>query len=239
MTRLALRSVAPPRLTGSAPFQELRWSSHCSTGRSSTSVCTGTGALASEGPPPSDTFVGFESSGSDRLDERLMIQLVLVGVTPGEVGDRPVEPVAAAQVPGDRDGIAGSGMGSDQGPAADAVVEAEVDRGHRLDLGRALHVAELPPVVVTAAVFPRGPAQEDVADGLHHPLPGDHALAVLGEAAFGQRALQDRGGRLLDLQEQRVVLVATLEQDDVGPGTGAAHPDTLRAASTSSNRSSS
>src|SRR5215216_2237306 len=131
---------SPPRLTGSAPFQELRWSWHCSTGRSSTSVCTGTGALASEGPPPSDAFVGFQPSGSDCLDEGLMIQFVLVGVALGEVGDRPVEPVAAAQVGGDGDGVAGAGVGSGQGPAADAGVEAEADRGHRLDLGRALHV---------------------------------------------------------------------------------------------------
>jgi hypothetical protein len=80
---------------------------------------------------------------------------------------------------------------------------------------------------VTAAVRPLGPAQEDVADGLHHPLPSDHPLAVLPVAAFWQRALQDRGGRLLDLQEQRVLLIATLEQDDERPGADAAHPDHL------------
>jgi hypothetical protein len=41
--------------------------------------------------------VGFQPSGADRLDEGLMIQLVLVGVALGEVGDRPVELVAAAR----------------------------------------------------------------------------------------------------------------------------------------------
>ena len=43
-----------------------------------------------DGSPRSDAFEGFESSGSDRLDERLIIQFVLVGVALGEVGDRPV-----------------------------------------------------------------------------------------------------------------------------------------------------
>src|SRR5215216_191136 len=73
-------AACPAEAYWERPFQELRWSSHCSTGRSSTSVCTGTGALASEGPPPSHAFVGFQPSGSDRLDEGLIIQLVLVGV---------------------------------------------------------------------------------------------------------------------------------------------------------------
>ena len=71
------------------------------------------------GAATSNTFVGFQASGSDRLDERLMIQLVLVGVALGEVGDRPVEPVALTEVGGDGDGVAGSGVGPSQGPSAD------------------------------------------------------------------------------------------------------------------------
>jgi hypothetical protein len=39
--------------------------------------------------------------------------------------------------------------------------------------------------------------------------------------------LQHRPGRLLDLQEQRVLLVAALEQGDEGSGADAAHPDHL------------
>src|SRR5215203_3183865 len=227
MTATGATQRVPPRLTGSAPFQELRWSSHCSTGRSSTNVCTGTEALASEGPPPSHAFVGFQPSGSDRLDEGLIIQLVLVGVALGEVGDRLVEPVAAPQIPGNGDGVAGAGVRPGQRPAADTSVEAEPGRDHRLDLDRALHVAQLPPVVVAGAVLPLAPAQEDIADGLHHPLPSNHPFAVLTVTALGQRALQDRPGRLLDLQEQRILLIATLEQSDEGPGADTAHPDHL------------
>jgi hypothetical protein len=49
------------------------------------------------------------------------------------------------------------------------------------------------------------------------------ALAGLGEAAVGQVVLQHRGGGFLDLQEQRVIGVASLEQHDERPGPDAAH----------------
>jgi hypothetical protein len=39
--------------------------------------------------------------------------------------------------------------------------------------------------------------------------------------------LQHRGGRLLDLQEQRVLLIAALQQDDVGARADAADTDHL------------
>jgi hypothetical protein len=83
-----------------------------------------------------------------------------------------------------------------------------------------------------------GPAQVDVAGGLQHPLPADDPLPVVPVPARRQVVLQDRGDGLLELQEQRVVLVATLKKDDVGQGADAADPDTLRAMSTGSNRSS-
>ena len=49
------------------------------------------------------------------------------------------------------------------------------------------------------------PAEEDVAGGLHQPLAGDDAPAVVGERALADEALEHRGLRLLRLQEQRVV----------------------------------
>ena len=44
---------------------------------------------------------------------------------------------------------------------------------------------------------------------------------------FGQVVLEHRAGRLLDLQEQRVLLVASLEQDDEGARADAADADHL------------
>ena len=56
------------------------------------------------------------------------------------------------------------------------------------------------------------PAQEDVAGGLHQALPGDDPLAVVGELALARVGLDHRPLRLLDLEEQRIVLVAADEQ---------------------------
>src|SRR3954467_6796410 len=64
-----------------------------------------------------------------------------------------------------------------------------------------------------------GPAKEDVAGGLHHALALYDALTVLLEAALGQVLLEHRGCRFLDLQEQRVLVVAALQQDDEGAGS--------------------
>ena len=55
----------------------------------------------------------------------------------------------------------------------------------------------------------------------HHPFPG---IVV---PAPGQVVLQHRPGGLLDLQEQRVLLVAALQQHDERPGADAADPDDL------------
>src|SRR6202040_1558594 len=59
------------------------------------------------------------------------------------------------------------------------------------------------------------PAEQDVARGLHEPLSLDHPAAVVGKLARTQEALKHRGSRFLELQEQRILLVAaTLEQQD-------------------------
>jgi hypothetical protein len=67
------------------------------------------------------------------------------------------------------------------------------------------------------------PAQEDVRRRLHQPLSRDHALAVVRVGARAEETFEHRGLRLLDLQEQRVVLVAAGQQHDVAAGPDAAH----------------
>src|SRR5262249_4497705 len=71
------------------------------------------------------------------------------------------------------------------------------------------------------------PAEEDVARCLQQALPFDHSLAVRGEPALAEERLQDRGVSLLDLQEQRVVLVPAQEQEDPATRTDAPDPDDL------------
>src|SRR2546423_1014952 len=70
----------------------------------------------------------------------------------------------------------------------------------------ALQVAQLPAVVVAAVVGGR-PAEEDVARRLHQPLPAHHPVAVVALPAWAEVLLQHRGGRLLELDEQRVAMV--------------------------------
>ena len=63
--------------------------------------------------------------------------------------------------------------------------------------------------------------------GLHQALPRDHALAAVAVLALADEALQHRRLRLLDLQEQRVLVVDAEEQGDPGLGADAAHANDL------------
>src|SRR5262249_31426263 len=78
-------------------------------------------------PAPLHALEGFETPGPDRVDELLVVLLVLVRVAFGEVGDRFVERVTVAEVGGDGDRVSGAGVGAGQGPSADAGVEPEPD----------------------------------------------------------------------------------------------------------------
>jgi hypothetical protein len=89
-------------------------------------------------------------------------------------------------------------------PPAGAGVGGERGRRHGLDVGRAFPVAQLAPVeVVGVWELGLGPAQVAVAGGLHHPLAADDPLPVVPVPARRQVVLEDRGGGLLELQDQR------------------------------------
>src|SRR4029077_8773118 len=95
-----------------------------------------------------------------------------------------------------------------------------------VDVRAALPVMELAHVVVAGyavEALDALPAQEDVRCRLHQPLTRHHALAVVRVGARAEETLEHRGLRLLDLQEQRVVIVAADEQHDVAAGPDAAH----------------
>ena len=69
-----------------------------------------------------------------------------------------------------------------------ARVEGESDRRHGLNYCRALHVAQLAPVVVAVAASSADrPAEVDVAGRLHQPLALDDPLAVVPVAAPAER----------------------------------------------------
>ena len=118
-------------------------------------------------------------------------------------------------------------MRSRQRPSAHPGVVLQHERGHQFDERRTLHVTKLSPVQVTVGLHAFRPAQEDVTGRLHRSLPLHDPFAGVGVAALRQVVLQDRSRCLLDLQEQRISSVATLEQHDERPGAHAADADHL------------
>ena len=71
------------------------------------------------------------------------------------------------------------------------------------------------------------PAEHDVARRLEEALALDDPLAVVGEPAPPGVRLEHRRLGLLDLEEQRVGVVASEHQRDPAPGADAADPDDL------------
>src|SRR3954447_21071697 len=121
-------------------------------------------------------------------------------------------------------------MGSRERPATDACVGLHPWGIHQLHVGRSLCVPELPDVEVALLAVDRDdpfPPEHDVCCGLHHPLALDDALPVLLESAPSEERLEHRLLRLLELQEQRIVVVSANEQQDPGTRTDAADSDDL------------
>jgi hypothetical protein len=158
-----------------------------------------------------------------------VVALVLVRVDLGELGERAVEPVARAEVGGDRLAVAGAGVGAGERPAAHLAVVAQLGRVHLLDRRRCLGVPQLAHVVVAAAVRVVGmqPAEQHVARRLHQPLAVDDPAALVGLLGAGGVGLEHRPLRLLDLEHERVGGVAAEQQHDPRTGTHAADADDL------------
>ena len=97
--------------------------------------------------------------------------------------------------------------------------------GDESDARDDLHVAELAHIVVPSVQ--RAPADEDVGGALQGPFPPDHPLAMVFMAAWPGVRLVHRGSRLLDLEEQRVVAAAALEQHQIDPHADTADADDL------------
>src|SRR5205823_3730277 len=59
-----------------------------------------------------------------------------------------------------------------------------------------------------SAEVPFGPAQEEIAGRLHHPTTVHDSLAVVGVRTLTRIGCEDRRTRLLELEEQGIVLLA-------------------------------
>src|SRR5580700_5185932 len=170
--------------------------------------------------------LGGEPPRVDGRDERGVVPLVLIRVGHGEVGYGAVEYVPVAQVGGDGDPVPPPGVRPGQGRRADTRVQRGSGYQERVHVRAALPVLELAHVVIAgyAVHAPDAlPAEEDVRRRLHQPLPRDHALAVVPIGAGRQETLEHRRLRLLDLEEQRIVIVAAEHQHNVATGPDAAH----------------
>src|SRR4051812_9439058 len=126
--------------------------------------------------------VGVDASVADRLDERVVVALVLARVRGRERSDSPVELVAGAEIAGDRGGVAAARVRTCECPGAQARVRVQGLHRDPIEVGRRLPVPELADVEVallTVDAFRAEPAEEDVACGLHEPLTLDHALPLV------------------------------------------------------------
>ena len=122
-------------------------------------------------------------------------------------------------------------MRAGERPAARSPVRGRAGGDRRFDGERALPVLELADVEVALLAVEAGadvlPAEEDVARRLHQALTGDDALAAVAVLALADEPLEHRRLRLLDLQEQRVLVVDAEEERDPGAGADAADADDL------------
>ena len=159
----------------------------------------------------------------DRLDEASVVALRLIGVGLRELPQRIGERGALARVAEDHIRVAGPAVGKTQRvTTAMRIADQRTTREHRRVDG-ALHVLEL--AHIEAASVQRRPAEEGVADSLHHPAAHHHALAVGQQRLLAERRLDRRGLGLLDLQHQLVVQAVAHEEHEVVVGAHATDAD--------------
>ena len=141
------------------------------------------------------------------------------GVADGELGHGAVERVGVAEITGDLGRVTRAGVGSGEGAPAQTGVVGERARAELVGHDRGLAVPELTDVVGEAAelaVVPP-PAEERVGRRLDEALAVDDALTRFAVRSPRGTARARSECRLLDLQEQGVV-IARDEQRPRGTG---------------------
>ena len=115
-------------------------------------------------------------------------------------------------------------------PATDRGVDGEAVGVHRFDVCGGFPVPQLADVEVAGRAVDADDAlktEEDVARRLHEPLSLDDAFAVVRVRAHARIRLEYRRLGLLDLQEQRISVVASDEQRHERAGADAPDTDDL------------
>src|SRR5215471_5285355 len=151
----------------------------------------------------------------------LIVSLRLIGICPGECGEREFEGVALPKIPADPGGVAGSGMGPRQRPSAHVGGVNQPLCPECFYFRAFFHITQLPDVIVTPARL-SAPAEEGVARGLEHSLTRHNTLPHVFIPAPAHEWLQRGAAGLLDLQDKRV-FVAGHKQDDSATRPHAAH----------------
>src|ERR1700722_821654 len=147
-------------------------------------------AQVSDGSETSRPLLAFAHHDPARgrgLAQGGVVALVLVGVQPGELGDRLLERRRAAEVGGDLDPVAPARVRAGRGPPAVLRVQPQAAGNHRVDGEGELPVAKLPDVEVPGLAvlrlgFCADPAEEDIAGGLGEALAGHHPPSLVTRA---------------------------------------------------------
>src|ERR1700738_4678852 len=92
--------------------------------------------------------LGDDPAVVDRIQESVIVPLVLIGIDLGERTDGVVEDLARPEGSGDGDPVTRSGVGPGEGPAAEPAIGGHALRYHLISVGRALPIAQLTDVEV-------------------------------------------------------------------------------------------
>src|ERR1700730_5361692 len=114
-------------------------------------------------------------------------------------------------------------MSASQSPTTELAVLNKATFTQALQAHRELHIPQLANREVDGSQS--CPTEKDIAGRLHERVSAHHSLGVVERGARSEVRLENRCLSLLDLQEERVTLLAPHEEDDVTTGIHAPHAD--------------
>src|SRR4029077_10051542 len=156
-------------------------------------------------PLPSIRIISacWEAACLDRLYQRRVVTLCLVGIRDREFLDCNVERIVFSQVASDSRGISRPRVRARQRPSTNVDVLDPILLLHIFQLDGHFHVAKLAEIIVAALVIAR-PAKKDVARRLQHVLARHYSFAMIAVPALARVRLEHGWKRLLELQEEGV-----------------------------------